>query len=270
MSAGVSTGGATWLPLASLWRREVVRFLREPSRLLSAAATPLVFWLLIGSGFSGAFRLPGSGADGVGFLAYFYPGTVVLVVLFAAIFSTISLIEDRRDGFLQGVMAAPVTRLGVVGGKVAGGATLAWVQGAAFLALAPAAGLDLDLGRAALAAGVLALLAVQLAAVGFACAWRVSSTQGFHAVMNLLLMPLWLLSGAFFPPSAAPGWLAAAMRANPLTYGVAAFSGALHGGGGAQAAAGLPPLGISLAVTAALTAAAVALAWVTARTGGVR
>ena len=132
----MSAGTATWLPLASLWRREVVRFLREPSRILSAAATPLVFWLLIGSGFSGAFRLPGGGADGVGFLAYFYPGTVVLVVLFAAIFSTISLIEDRRDGFLQGVLAAPVTRLGMVGGKVAGGATLAWVQGAAFLVLA--------------------------------------------------------------------------------------------------------------------------------------
>jgi ABC-2 type transport system permease protein len=108
---------------------------------------------------------------------------------------------------------------------------------------------------------------VQLAAVGFVCAWRVSSTQGFHAVMNLLLMPLWLLSGAFFPPSAAPGWLAAVMRANPLTYGVAAFSGALHG---ATAAAGLPALGVSLAATAVFTVAAVALAWVTAKSGGVR
>lgn len=271
----MSAATATWLPLATLWRREVVRFLREPSRVASAAATPLLFWLLLGSGFSGAFRLPGgAGAGGeaggsVDFLTYFYPGTVVLVLLFAAIFSTISLIEDRREGFLQGVLAAPVTRLGVAGGKVAGGATLAWVQGAAFLALAPVAGVPLTLRSAVAAAGVLALLAVQLAAVGFVCAWRVSSVQGFHAVMNLLLIPLWLLSGAFFPPSSAPPWLAAVMHANPLTYGLAAFSGTLFadaadGAAVMSTAAGLPATGPSLAVTAVLTAAAFALAWATA------
>jgi ABC-2 type transport system permease protein len=272
----VSAATSTWLPLATLWRREVVRFLREPSRVASAVATPLLFWLLLGSGFSGAFRLPasaggagGAAEGGVDFLTYFYPGTVVLVLLFAAIFSTISLIEDRREGFLQGVLAAPVSRLGVAGGKVAGGATLAWVQGAAFLALAPVAGVPLTLGSAVAAAGVLALLAVQLAAVGFVCAWRVSSVQGFHAVMNLLLIPLWLLSGAFFPPSSAPPWLAAVMQANPLTYGLAAFNGTLFagaagGGAGMTTAAGLPAPGPSLAVTAVLTAAAFALAWATA------
>lgn len=271
---GSTAGSTTWLAAASLWRRELVRFVREPSRVVSAAATPLVFWLLLGSGFSGAFRMPGAagqgaageGAAGPSFLQFFYPGTVVLVLLFAAIFSTISLIEDRREGFLQGVLAAPVSRLGIVAGKVAGGATLAWLQGALFLLVAPAVGVPLAVGPLAAAAGVLALLAVQLAALGFACAWRTSSVQGFHAVMNLLLIPLWLLSGAFFPVASAPPWLAAAMRANPLTYGVAALRGTLHGDPGA----GLPGLPVALAVTALVTAAALALAWTSARSGRVR
>lgn len=258
---------APWLAAASLWQREVVRFFREPSRLLSAAATPLLFWILIGSGFSGAFRLPGA-ADDSRFLEYFYPGTLVLVLLFAAIFSTISLIEDRREGFLQGVLAAPVPRLSVVAGKVAGGATLAWLQAAPLLLLAPLAGIPLDAVAALAALGALALFAVLLAALGFATAWRSSSVQGFHAIMNLVLIPLWLLSGAFFPPSSAPGWLEAVMRVNPLTWGVAAVRGALYGpgAGAANVAAGLPPFAPALAVTALLALGALLLAVAVSRT----
>lgn len=278
---------APWLAAATLWRREIAHFLRQPSRIASAAVTPLLFWGLLGSGFSGAFRLPGEAAGGggtgsgtgTGFLEYFYPGTLMLVLLFAAIFSTISLIEDRREGFLQGVLAAPVPRWSVVAGKVAGGATLAWLQAAPLLLLAPLADVPWSAVSLAAAAGVLALVAVEMAALGFACAWRTSSVQGFHAVMNLLLMPLWLLSGAFFPPSAAPGWLAAVMRVNPLTYALAALRGALYTGtaytgtaytgtadaGSANAAAGLPAFAPSLALTAGLAAAAFALAVVMAR-----
>ena len=97
------------LPYSTLWRRELTRFFRQPSRIAGAVATPLIFWLLIGSGLSGSFRLPGGPAD-VDYLEYFFPGTIVLVLLFAAIFSNISVIEDRREGFLQGVLVAPVAR----------------------------------------------------------------------------------------------------------------------------------------------------------------
>lgn len=264
-----------WLAAATLWHREVVRFLREPSRVASAAVTPLLFWGLIGSGFSGAFRLPGEavgagGAETTGFLEYFYPGTLMLVLLFAAIFSTISLIEDRREGFLQGVLAAPVPRLAVVAGKVAGGATLAWLQAAPILLLAPLAGVPWSAASLAAAAGVMVLVAVELAAVGVVFAWRTSSVQGFHAVMNLLLMPLWLLSGAFFPVSAAPGWLAAVMQVNPLTFALAALRGALYSSAPASdaAATGLPAFAPALAVTVAVAAAAFLLAVVMARRPG--
>lgn len=229
----------------SLWRRELVRFFRQPSRVAGAVGSPLLFWLFIGSGLSGSFRLPG--AEGLDYLEYFFPGTVALVVLFAAIFSTISIIEDRREGFLQGVLAAPVPRAAIAAGKVLGGATLAWLQGAAFLLLAPVAGLRLGLASLLEAAGVLALLALALTALGFAFAWSVDSVQGFHAVMNLVLVPLWLLSGAVFPLTGAPGWLSFLMRANPLTYGVTSLRHALDAPA-ASLGEGMPGPALALAV----------------------
>lgn len=231
----------------TLWRRELVRFFRQPSRIAGAAGSPLIFWVLIGSGLSGSFRLPGGSPD-LTYLEYFFPGTMVLALLFAAIFSTISVIEDRNQGFLQGVLVAPVPRASIAAGKVLGGATLAWLQSVIFLALAPLSGIRLTLSSVLAAAGVLAVLGIALTAVGFAFAWKVDSVQGFHAVMNLLLVPMWLLSGAFFPPSGAPGWLAMVMRANPLTYGVAALRWALYGSG-PEVGAGLPGPGVAIAVT---------------------
>lgn len=244
------------LATATLWRRELVRFFRQPSRVAGAAGSPLLFWVLIGSGLSGSFRLPGApSAQGVSYLEYFFPGTLVLVVLFAAIFSTISVIEDRNQGFLQGVLAAPVSRASIVGGKVLGGATLAWLQGAAFLLLAPLSGIRLTWASGLAAAAVLAGLAFSLTAIGFACAWRVDSVQGFHAVMNLLLVPMWLLSGAFFPLTGAPAWLEALMRANPLTYGVALLRYAFYGAS-EPLRGGLPGPGLSLGVILAVAALA--------------
>jgi ABC-2 type transport system permease protein len=231
----------------TLWKRELVRFFRQPSRIAGAAGSPLIFWVLIGSGLSGSFRLPGGPSD-LSYLEYFFPGTMVLTLLFAAIFSTISVIEDRNQGFLQGVLVAPVPRASIAAGKVLGGATLAWLQSVIFLALAPLSGIRLTLSSILAAAGVLAVLGIALTAVGFAFAWKVDSVQGFHAVMNLLLVPMWLLSGAFFPPSGAPGWLAAVMRANPLTYGVAALRWALYGSG-PEVGAGLPGPALAVAVT---------------------
>lgn len=259
----------SFLAVATLWRRELVRFFRQPSRVAGAAGSPLLFWILIGSGLSGSFRLPGaaSGAAGaVSYLEYFFPGTVVLALLFAAIFSTISVIEDRHLGFLQGVLAAPVSRSSIVAGKVLGGATLAWLQAVPFLILAPFAGIRLSVFSALGAAGVLAVLAVALTAIGFGFAWRVDSVQGFHAVMNLLLVPMWLLSGAFFPIAGAPVWLRALMRANPMTYGVAALRGVLYGGAGA-AGAGLPGPGMAAAITALLALAGFAFGLAATRGG---
>jgi ABC-2 type transport system permease protein len=221
----------------ALARRELVRFARQKSRVVGAVAPPLLMWALVGSGFSGSFR-------GDSF-AYFFPGTVVLVVLFASVFSTISVIEDRREGFLQAVLVAPVGPASIVLGKVAGGTLLGFLQGAVLLVLLPA--LDLAWSVPALlgALGVLLLLSFALTSLGFTIAWSLESTQGFHAVMNLFLIPMWLLSGSFFPIDGAPAWLRMTMAANPLTYGVAALRRALGG-----VTVSLPSLGLALGVTA--------------------
>jgi len=249
-------------PATALFQRELVRFGRQPSRIVSAAGSPLLFWLLIGSGLSGTFRL---GGGGVSYLEYFFPGTVVLLVLFSAIFSTISVIEERQAGFLQGVLAAPVAPDAIVAGKVFGGAALAWAQGAVLVLLAPLAGSRLHLRSGAAALGVLALVAITLTATGFACAWRVSSTQGFHGIMNLLLVPMWLLSGAFFPLSGVPTWLLALAWANPMTYGVAAFRRLLQPQVGALADP-FPSLLLPLVLTVLFAVAA----WLLARLAVVR
>ncbi|HZF10426.1 MAG TPA: ABC transporter permease [Thermoanaerobaculia bacterium] len=241
----------------TLWQRELQRFFRQPSRVAGAVGTPLIFWLFMGSGLGGSFRLPG--ASGVSYLQFFFPGTLALVLLFAAIFSTLSVIEDRHEGFLQGVLVAPVGRGAIVAGKVLGGATLAWLQGVVFLLLAPLAGLPLTVHSFLAAAGVLALLAVGLTAIGFGFAWKVDSVQGFHAVMNVVLLPMWLLSGSFFPLAGAPRWLSLLMRINPLTYGIAALRGVIGGGGGDGATVAIPLLPIGITAGMALVAFAVDL-----------
>ncbi len=247
-----------WLAVASLWRREVVRFLRQQSRIVGALGTPLVFWLVIGSGLRRSF-LPADGGSAADYLEYVYPGTLVMIVLFTAIFANISVIEDRREGFLQAVLAAPVSRLAIVLGKILGSATLAIFQSLLFLLLAPLTGISLTLPAALVTAVTLVLLSLMLSALGFLVAWPLNSTQGFHAVMNLLLMPLWLLSGALFPAGGASAWIALLMSINPLTYGVAALRHALYFGALADPALPSPALafGVTMLTTVVLVACCV-------------
>lgn len=254
------------MPAWSLFRREIVRFLRQRGRVMGALGTPVLFWLVLGSGFGTSLTGAGQSAGGT-YLTYFFPGMLVMVVLFTAIFSSISIIQDRNEGFLQGVLAAPVSRLAIVLGKVLGGAALGWGQGMMLLALAPLAGLPLDALQAAEACGVLALTAIALSAMGFLFAWGMDSVQGFHAVMNLLLFPLWMLSGAFFPESGAAVWLKWVMRVNPLTYGLSALRAALEGPALAAAAPSPGPSpATSVIVLLAFSGAALALAvWIAAR-----
>jgi len=235
------------LPTATLWWREIVRFYRQRSRIVGALATPVLFWLLLGSGFSASFR-PAGMPEGLRYSEYFFPGTIVMIVLFTAIFSTISVIEDRKEGFLQAVLVAPVSRATIVLGKILGGTTLALGQALLVLLAAPLVGIPLGLGDFLLAGAVLFAIAFGLTTLGFLIAWKMESTQGFHAIMNLLLMPMWFLSGAFFPAEGAPAWLRFLMAANPLTYGLAALRRVLYPAA-ASVGPGVPNLPLSVAVT---------------------
>jgi ABC-2 type transport system permease protein len=183
----------------------------------------------------------------VNYLQYFFPGTLALIVLFTAIFSTISVIEDRREGFLQGVLVAPVPRATIVAGKILSGTTLAVLQAMLFLLLAPAAGIGLRADLLLPLVVALLTLAFALTGLGFLVAWQLDSTQGFHAVMNLVLVPMWLLSGAVFPAEGAAWWIRAIMWANPMTYGVTALRVVLAGETSVTGG-GLPSLAMSLLV----------------------
>ena len=189
-----------WLAAATLCQREIIRFVRQRNRVIGALGQPILFWLLFGTGLRQTFHIPGAAAEGsTTFLEYYFPGTLVLILLFTAIFATISIIEDRKEGFLQSVLVAPIPRWAMVLGKIAGGTLLAVGQSLLFLLVAFFIGIRLDAVTLLLLVGMLTLSGIGLTALGFVLAWRMESTQGFHAIMNLLLMPLWLLSGAFFP-----------------------------------------------------------------------
>ncbi|QQE13072.1 ABC transporter permease [Planctomycetota bacterium] len=254
-SSGASDSKRFQLAIFTLWKREMVTFFRTRSRLATALAFPVMLWLMLGFGLNNSFQIqtaaPQSGetaatpdvistsldaaaqaqAADIGYLAYFFPGIIVMVLLFTAIFSTISVIDDRKSGFLQGVMVAPVSRLAIVLGKILGGATVAIVQAfiltiliwptltipnASFLGLIPAA-------------IAMIIVAISLTAMGLAIAWPMDSTAAFHGIMNVLLMPMWFLCGALFPFSGAPIGLKALMLINPLTYGYTVVSAHLIG-----------------------------------------
>ncbi|MEX2185696.1 MAG: ABC transporter permease [Pirellulales bacterium] len=252
----------------TLCERELVRFFRQRQRVFGAIAQPIIFWVLFGAGLGGTFRLgantgTGAAAGGPTFREYFFPGTLALILLFTAIFATISIIEDRREGFLQSVLVAPLPRWAMVLGKILGGTLIALVQGLIFLALALTLQIELSPAAVVASVGVMFLVAWALTSLGFVLAWRLDSTQGFHAVMSVLLMPMWLLSGSFFPAPTGEGFVergvALLMTVNPLTYGVAALRRVLVADAAALPA-DLPSLAASLGVTALFAAAMFAIA----------
>ena len=229
-AAGAAAHPSAARVIVALAGRDLRRFFRAPSRVVGSVAQPLLLWAVLGAGLGDSFRAAGDGgASGVGYLGYFYPGTIVLTMLFTAIFSTISVIEDRHHGFLQAVLVAPVSRTSLVLGKTLGGVCIALVQAVALVALAPLAGFPLGQINLPLVLTALALAALGFTALGFAVAWWIDSTQGYHGIMSVALIPLWMLSGAMFPAAGGSAWVRALMIGNPMTYAVSAVRRGLHG-----------------------------------------
>jgi len=235
----------------------------------AAILQPLLFWMLFGTGLSGSFE----SAGGENFLEFFLPGTVALIVLFTAIFATISVIEDRREGFMQSVLVSPVGRFPVLIGKVLGGAAIAWVQALIFLALVYVVGVASIETTFPLLLLLLALIAIAMCALGMIVAWPMESTQGFHAIMMLGLMPMWLLSGTFFPipawrfsgPVGETGWgswlLSGVMHVNPLSYSIMELRRLINPDLDLTGAGFAPSPLVCWTVTIVATVATVALAW---------
>jgi daunorubicin resistance ABC transporter membrane protein len=238
MSAGLTTGDRTHRSvrsdrslIAALVRRDLLRLRRDTGRWMGLVLQPLLLWALLGSGFGDVFKVPGLDID---YHRFFFPGLVVMVGLFTAIFATMAVIEDRDHGFLQQVLVSPASRFAMVTGKVLGVLAIALAQ---FIVIAPAAtlaGYDLasiDLGLLTIAY----ILGVSgMTALAFALAWVCQTTHAYHAIMGVLLIPLWLVSGSMFPIPAS-GWLHHLCALNPLTYAVDALRHGFEGGHSALA-----------------------------------
>jgi ABC-2 type transport system permease protein len=202
--------------VAIVWRRELIRFQRDRLRAITALIQPLLFLLVLGTGLSSLAR--GSMPAGVSFKTFIYPGVLAMSVLFTAIFSAASIVWDREFGFLREMLVAPVSRAAIVIGKCLGGATIATFQGIVMLALAGLAGVPYHPALMLTLVGELLLLSFTLTAFGVMMAARITQFQAFMALTQMLVMPLFFLSGALYPLRGLPGWLSVLTRIDPLTY----------------------------------------------------
>jgi len=200
--------------------RELVRFVRERSRMFSSLLMPLLFLVIFGAGFN---RIIGAVTPGVDFVQFIYPGIIAMNTLMNSVMSGLSVVWDREFGFLKEILVAPLGRTGIVLGKVAGSATIAVGQGILLLVLAPIVGVRLTPLMVIELVPLLVIMSVSLSALGVLMASRMRSQQGFQILVQLTIFPLIFLSGVFFPVNNVPAWLEVVSKLNPLTYGVSAI-----------------------------------------------
>ena len=200
-----------------VWQRELIRYVRTRTRIVTGLSQPLLFLFVLGYGMSNLVGTSG----GFDFKKFVFPGIVAMSVVSTAIFSAISIVWDREFGFLREMLVAPIRRSALVIGKTAGGATVATAQGTLMLALAPLIGVHLTVLTVVEVVALEFLMAVALTIFGVFVASRIEKMEGFQVVMQLVMLPMIFLSGAMFPLSGLPGWLAVLTRINPLTYAVA-------------------------------------------------
>ncbi|MFN3929502.1 MAG: ABC transporter permease, partial [Thermoflexus sp.] len=204
----------------TIWYRDLLRFLRDRSRIFSSLGQPLLFLIVFGNGLAPAVA---AGMGGVDFRAFLFPGILSMAVLFTAVFSAVSIVWDREFGFLKEVLVAPVSRTAVALGKVAGGSTTALIQGLLIMLLAPLVGVRFNPVQILTLVAMMILLAATMTSFGILIAARMRSMEGFHMMMNFLLMPMFFVSGAFFPLRQVPLWMEWLARADPVAYGVDAM-----------------------------------------------
>lgn len=244
-----------WLRGAyTIWLRDILRYQRDRARLIASLGQPLIFLVLFGGGFSAA--ISGLGQGQVNYTQFLFPGILAMTVLFTGVFSAVSVVWDREFGFLKEVMVAPVERTAVAAGKVAGGSSIALLQGVIILVLAPLLGIQLGWFQIIQIIGILLLLALMMTSLGLLIAARQRSMEGFHMMMNFVLLPMFFLSGAFFPLRGIPVWMEVLASIDPVTYGVDPLRQVVLRGAMTSAAleqVALRPIAVNVALMAGLS-----------------
>jgi ABC-2 type transport system permease protein len=200
-----------------VWRRELIRFFGDKLRIVTALVQPFLFLFVLGSGLQ---HVAAGGTYGVNFKTFIYPGILCIAVMFTAMFSTASIVWDREFGFLREMMVAPIRRSSIVVGKVFGAATVASFQGLIVLAIAPLVHVPYAPTLLISVFAIQLLLAFSIASFGAMVAVRIKQMQSFMAVMQMIITPMYFISGAMFPPSGLPTWLTILNRIDPIAYAV--------------------------------------------------
>jgi len=213
---GRSAGGEL-RAIKIVWEREVVRFASDRVRMITSLVQPLLFLFVLGTGLS---RIANAGTGGLNLRTFLYPGILAMAVMFTAMFSAASIVWDREFGFLREMLVAPIRRSSIVLGKCLGGATVATFQGVLVIALAGLVRVPYAPSLILEVFAIQTLLAYMLTAFGVMVAARITQIQSFMALTQMLIMPLFFLSGAMFPVTGLPTWLTVLNRLDPLTYAV--------------------------------------------------
>jgi len=200
--------------------RELLRFVQDRPRMFSSFSMPIIFLIIFGAGFG---RLIGQMMPGVNYIQFMYPGILAMTVLMTSVMSGVSIVWDREFGFLKEVLVSPLSRSGVLAGKAVGAATIAIIQGAIMLVLAPIVNVPINLGTVLALLPLLLILSLALSGLGLLIGSRMRSQQGFQIVMQLVIFPMMFLSGIFFPISGVATWLEVLSKLNPVTYGIDAI-----------------------------------------------
>lgn len=202
----------------TIWLRNMLRYIRSKSRIIGSVSMPLFFLLFLGFGLNSVVSLPGLGSN---YIVFLVPGMVAMSVMFTSVFSGIQIIWDKQFGFLKETLVAPVTRLEIMLGQTAGGATTAVLQGFLILILSLFIGLEVaSITGFLIAVLFMVLIGIAFTAFGIAIASRMEDMTGFQLIMNFVIFPIFGLSGALFPISSLPAWIAPVTMLDPLTYGV--------------------------------------------------
>ncbi len=206
--------------IVTIWQREIIRYTRDKTRIVSTLLQPLMFLLIFGAGLRQTLA---AGNFGVDFVKFMYPGIIAMSVMGVAFFSTISTVWDREFGFLKEILVAPVSRTAIALGKTLGATTIAALQAFILLAIAPFVGISIHLAIIPQLLIFMLLLSFAISGMGLFIASLMKTTESFGLLMQVLIFPMFFLSGAFFPLTAVPYWMSIVSKINPLTYGVDSF-----------------------------------------------
>lgn len=205
---------------AIIWYREILRYWREKSRIIGSLMMPFFFLIIFGSGLSSSIggMMGGASSMGLDFKKFMFPGIIGMTILFTSISSGLSVVRDKDHGFLKEILVAPVERIAVAGGRILGGSTVAMIQATLLLIFAPLVGVSITPILVLKIWGIVLLGSIGITSLGNFIGSKLDSMEGFQMVMNFLVMPMFFLSGAFFPLKDIPTWMAALVRINPFSY----------------------------------------------------